>query len=95
MGRNVLGKTEFVDFIAVQSGLTKKEAQTALNAVTESVQKALSEGNDINITGFGKFKVAHRAARAGRNPQTGEALQIAASNQVGFSVGAELKRAVN
>lgn len=90
-----LGKGDFVDLIATQSGITKKDAQHALAVVIEGVEAALKAGNDINIVGFGKFKVAHREARIGRNPSNGEPLQIAASNQVGFTAGATLKAAVN
>lgn len=93
--KNVLGKTDLVELIAAQSGATKTDAHNALNVVLEGITKALAEGNDVNITGFGKFKVAHRAERQGRNPANGEPLTIKASNQVSFSVGAGLKQSVN
>jgi DNA-binding protein HU-beta len=91
----VLGKTDLVDLIASTSKMSKVDSSAALNAVLDAIEKALSKGNDVNITGFGKFKVARRAAREGRNPSTGAKLQIKASNQVGFSVGAGLKASVN
>lgn len=93
--KNVLGKTDLVELIAAQSGSTKTDAHNALNLVLEGITNALANGDDVNITGFGKFKVAHREERQGRNPSTGEPLTIKASNQVSFSVGAGLKQSVN
>jgi nucleoid DNA-binding protein len=95
MGNKILGKSELVDLIAATSGLTKKDAQQALSATLGAIEAGLKEGSDINITGFGKFKVAHRPERMGRNPATGADLKIAASNTVTFSVGSGLKSAVN
>ena len=65
--KNVLGKTDLVELIAAQSGATKTDAHNALNVVLEGITKALAEGNDVNITGFGKFKVAHRAEQLCHN----------------------------
>jgi DNA-binding protein HU-beta len=93
--KKVLGKTDLVELISAKSGASKTEANNALNIVLDGISNALADGSDVNITGFGKFKVAHRAARQGRNPSTGEALTIKASNQVSFSVGAGLKHSVN
>jgi DNA-binding protein HU-beta len=93
--KNVLGKTDLVELIAAQSSVTKTDAHNALNLVLEGITNALAQGNDVNITGFGKFKVAHRPERQGRNPANGEPLTIKASNQVSFSVGAGLKQSVN
>jgi DNA-binding protein HU-beta len=93
--KKVLGKTDLVELIAEKSNVSKVDAHNALNLVLDGITNALSGGNDVNITGFGKFKVAHRAERQGRNPANGEPLTIKASNQVGFSVGAGLKQSVN
>jgi DNA-binding protein HU-beta len=93
--KQVLGKTDLVELISVTSNVSKVDASNALNLVLDGISNALAKGNDVNITGFGKFKVAHRAARQGRNPSNGEPLTIKASNQVSFSVGAGLKQSVN
>ncbi len=90
-----MNKTELVDAIARDSGLTKVDAQSALDSFTNAVQQQLRKGNDVAITGFGKFSVSKRAARTGRNPQTGESLKIKASKAPKFSAGASLKAAVN
>ncbi len=95
-GKNeVLGKTELVDLIASTTGLSKKDAQHALAATLDGLEAGLKAKKDINITGFGKFKVTHRPARTGRNPSTGAELQIAASNTVTFTAGSTLKQSVN
>lgn len=93
--KTVLGKTDLVELIAATSSVTKVDAHNALALVLDGISKALADGNDVNITGFGKFKVAHRPERQGRNPANGEPLTIKASNQVTFSVGAGLKQSVN
>ena len=95
VAKKVLGKTDLVELIASTSDISKIDANDALNLVVDGISKALAAGNDVNITGFGKFKVAHRPERQGRNPSNGQALTIKASNQVSFSVGAGLKQAVN
>jgi nucleoid DNA-binding protein len=88
-------KSELVAQIAEQAGLTKTEAQAALNAITDGITDALVRGESVSLIGFGTFEQRHRAARQGRNPQTGAAIQIAASNNVGFKPGKALKDAVN
>jgi DNA-binding protein HU-beta len=93
--KTVLGKTDLVELISAKSSVSKVDANTALNLVLDGITNALAAGNDVNITGFGKFKVAHRPERQGRNPSNGEPLTIKASNQVSFSVGAGLKQSVN
>ncbi len=90
-----MNKAELVDTIARDAGLTKVDAQRALDSFTNAVQKQLKKGDDVAITGFGKFSVSKRAARTGRNPQTGESLKIKASKIPKFSAGATLKTAVN
>ena len=87
-------KQEFVDQVSSSSGLGKKEAGDAVDAVLTVIQETLSRGGEISFTGFGKFTVADRGARQGVNPQTGERIQIAASRVPRFSAGSALKNAV-
>ena len=90
-----MNKSELVDAIASESGLTKEQAAKAVNAFTASVQGALERGDDVVLVGFGTFSVKERAARTGRNPQTGAEIQIAASKAPTFKAGKALKEAVN
>jgi DNA-binding protein HU-beta len=90
-----MNKTEFVEAIAKESGLTNADARKAVEAVITTVEKSLKKGDEIALTGFGKFSVSKRAARTGRNPQTGEAVKIKASKAPKFTAGAGLKQAVN
>jgi DNA-binding protein HU-beta len=87
-------KNEFVEKVAAQSGLSKKDAGSAVDAVISSIEDALRSGQDVNFTGFGKFHVAERGAREGRNPRTGETMTIAASKVPRFTAGSGLKKAV-
>ncbi|HZB76609.1 MAG TPA: HU family DNA-binding protein [Solirubrobacteraceae bacterium] len=87
-------KSEFVDKVAAESGLSKKDAGAAVDAVISTVENALKSGDEVSFTGFGKFHVAKRGAREGRNPRTGETMQIAASNVPRFTAGSGLKKAV-
>ena len=87
-------KNEFVDQVATASGLSKKDAGSAVDAVLKSIEGALSGGQEVNFTGFGKFHVAERGAREGRNPRTGETMTIAASKVPRFTAGSGLKKAV-
>ncbi|MDA0165454.1 HU family DNA-binding protein [Solirubrobacter ginsenosidimutans] len=87
-------KNEFVDRVAAASGLSKKDAGSAVDAVISSVEAALGAGEEVNFTGFGKFHVAERGAREGRNPRTGETMTIAASKVPRFTAGSGLKKAV-
>ena len=87
-------KNEFVDQVATTSGLSKKDAGSAVDAVLKSIEGALSSGEEVNFTGFGKFHVAERGAREGRNPRTGETMTIAASKVPRFTAGSGLKKAV-
>ncbi len=87
-------KSEFVDRVASSQNLSKKEAESAVDAVIGGIQQALERGEEISFTGFGKFHVAERGAREGRNPRTGESIQIAASRVPRFTAGAKLKQAV-
>lgn len=88
-------KAEFIDQVADRAGLSKKDASEAVDAVLETIEDALKRNSDVVFSGFGKFSVSKRAAREGRNPATGEKIQISASNVPKFSAGAALKKAVN
>lgn len=90
-----MNKSELVDAIAENSGLSKVDSAKALNAFIESVTGAVTRGDDVVLVGFGTFSVKERAARTGRNPKTGEPLEIAASKVPGFKAGKGLKDAVN
>jgi DNA-binding protein HU-beta len=87
-------KAEFVDKVASKSGLSKKDAGTAVDAVISSIEESLQSGDEVSFTGFGKFHVANRGAREGRNPRTGETMTIAASRVPRFTAGSGLKKAV-
>ena len=87
-------KSEFVDQVAQDASLSKKEAEEAVENVLSAIQKTLSRGGEVAFTGFGKFHVAERSAREGRNPSTGEKIQIAASRVPRFTPGSGLKKAV-
>ena len=87
-------KSEFVDQVADRAGLSKKDAADAVDAVLETIESTLKRGSDVVFSGFGKFSVADRSAREGRNPATGEKIYIAASRVPKFSAGAALKKAV-
>ena len=90
-----MNKADLVAKVAEKSGLTKKDAEKAINALVASVQEALVKKDKVQLIGFGTFEVKERAARTGRNPQTGEAIKIAASKAPVFKVGKALKDAVN
>ena len=87
-------KSEFIDKVADESGLSKKDAGTAVDAVIASIEDALQGGEEVSFTGFGKFHVAERGAREGRNPRTGESMQIAATKVPRFTAGSGLKKAI-
>ena len=87
-------KAEFVDKVAAKSGLSKKDAGAAVDAVIGSIEDSLKSGDEVSFTGFGKFHVANRGAREGRNPRTGETMTIAASRVPRFTAGYGLKKAV-
>ena len=87
-------KSEFVDKVAATSGLSKKDAGAAVDAVISSIEESLQSGDEVSFTGFGKFHVANRGAREGRNPRTGETMTIAASKVPRFTAGSGLKKAI-
>lgn len=88
-------KQDLVEKIAEQAGLSRTDAAKALDAVTDTIVDAAKSGDEVNISGFGKFSVSERNARTGRNPQTGEEIQIKASKGLKFSAGTAVKSAIN
>ena len=90
-----MNKSDLVLAIAQTSNLTKADAARALDAITGAITSALVGGDNVAITGFGSFVVRDRVARTGRNPQTGEAIQIKASKVPAFKAGKLLKESVN
>lgn len=89
-----MNKTELITAVAETSELSKKDATRAVDAVLESITNALKSGSKVQMIGFGNFEVRERAARKGRNPQTGQEIEIAASKVPAFSPGKVLKDAV-
>lgn len=85
-----MNKAELVDAIAGEAKITKADAQRAVDGIIEAATKALKKGDRVALVGFGSFSVAKRAARNGRNPQTGKPIKIAAKKVVKFKAGAEL-----
>lgn len=90
-----MNKNELIAAMAEKSGLSKKDAGAALDAFTIAVQDALLQGDKVQLVGFGTFEVKERAARTGKNPRTGEAVEIAAAKVPAFKVGKVLKDALN
>ena len=90
-----MNKTELVEAMAKKTSETKKATEEALNALIETITEALASGDKIQLVGFGTFEVIHRAARKGKNPQTGEELKIPASKAPKFKAGKALKDIVN
>ena len=90
-----MNKGELIDSVADSAGLSRADATKAVDAILESITNALKANSSVSLVGFGTFSVKARAARMGRNPRTGEAIQIPASNVPGFKAGKALKDAVN
>ena len=90
-----MNKGELVSAIASKADLTKEQAESALSAVTESIQDALKSDDSVSLVGFGTFSVNKRPAREGRNPRTGETIQIAAKNVAKFKPGKKLSDSLN
>ncbi|MEP6906939.1 MAG: HU family DNA-binding protein [Pseudoxanthomonas sp.] len=90
-----MNKTELIDQVAESADLSKADAARAVDAVISSVTKALTKGDTVTVVGFGTFQVRARAARTGRNPKTGDTINIAASKNPAFKAGKALKDAVN
>jgi DNA-binding protein HU-beta len=89
---DAMTKAEFIDQVADRAGLSRKEASDAVDAVLKTIEDTLRRGGEVTFSGFGKFSVADRGARKGRNPQTGERMQIAATRVPRFQAGSGLKR---
>ena len=89
-----MNKTELVKAVSEQAELTQKDAAKVVDALFDTISNTLSEGGKIQLIGFGTFEVRERSARKGRNPQTGEEIEIAASKVPAFKPGKELKEAV-
>ena len=90
-----MNKAELVAAMAEKTGLSKKDAEAALKAFTDIVAEEVKKGEKIQLVGFGTFEVSERAARTGRNPQTGEEMTIAASKSPKFKAGKALKDSLN
>lgn len=90
-----MNKAELIDAIASETNITKAEAQRALDGFIGATSKALKKGDKVSLVGFGSFSVAKRAARVGRNPQTGKEIRIEAKKVVKFKAGTELATKVN
>lgn len=89
-----MNKSELVDQVAARSNLSKKDAAGAVDAIFESIESALAQGDKVQIVGFGSFEVRERSARTGRNPQTGEEMEIGARKVPVFRPGKALKDSV-
>ncbi|MFM8595058.1 MAG: HU family DNA-binding protein [Chloroflexota bacterium] len=87
-------KQDLIKAIAKEAKMSEAQAGAALNALIDTVEKALASGDEVTISGFGSFKVTERAAREGRNPRTGETMKIAARKSPTFKAGTQLKAAV-
>ena len=90
-----MNKTELIATMADQAGISKKDAEKALKAFTDVVAEELKKGEKVQLVGFGTFEVSERAAREGRNPQSGEPMKIAASKAPKFKAGKALKDMIN
>ncbi|MCP3674472.1 MAG: HU family DNA-binding protein [Gammaproteobacteria bacterium] len=90
-----MNKSELIDAIASEADISKASAGRALDSMLSSITGALSNGDSVSLVGFGTFSVKQRAARTGRNPQTGATIQIKAATVPGFKAGKALKEAVN
>ncbi|MFZ0886869.1 MAG: HU family DNA-binding protein [Candidatus Binataceae bacterium] len=88
-------KTELIDGLANKLAMSKADAEKAINIVLNDIVAALKTGDRVNISGFGTFSVSSRQARAGRNPKTGETIQISASRSAKFKPGKQLKDSLN
>ena len=90
-----MNKTDLVNVVAAETELTKKDVEAVVNATLNAIANALKEGDKVQLIGFGNFEVKEVAAREGRNPKTGEAITIEASNKVSFSASKVLKDLIN
>ena len=90
-----MNKTELINAVAASAGLTKKDAEAAVKATFAEIEKALVKGEKVQLIGFGTFEARERAARVGKNPQTGAQVKIAACKAPAFKAGKALKEAIN
>ena len=90
-----MNKSDLIDSMAADAGITKAAAKKALESFLGNVEGSLKGGNRVSLVGFGSWSVSKRAAREGRNPQTGKTIKIAAKNVVKFKAGSELSDSVN
>ncbi|MCH3882611.1 MULTISPECIES: HU family DNA-binding protein [Tenacibaculum] len=90
-----MNKSELIDAMAADAGISKAAAKAALDSLTDNVTSTLKKGGKVSLVGWGTWSVSKRAARTGRNPQTGKAIQIQAKNVAKFKAGAGLSKAVN
>ena len=90
-----MNKTDLAAAVAAKTGMTKKDAEKFVNVTIDTLMDALANGDKVQLVGFGTFEVSERAAREGRNPQTGESMKIEASKAPKFKAGKALKDAVN
>jgi len=90
-----MNKSDLIDVMAEDAGVTKAAAKKALESFLDNVQGSLKKGNRVSLVGFGSWSVSRRAAREGRNPQTGKTIKIAAKNVVKFKAGSDLQSSVN
>ena len=90
-----MNKTELIAAVAAKAELSKKDAEKAIKAFTETVTEAMANGDKVQVVGFGTFETTAREAREARNPRTGETMQVAASKAPKFKAGKALKDAVN
>jgi DNA-binding protein HU-beta len=90
-----MNKTDLINAVAESAELSKKDAENAIKAVLQNIEETLAKGDKVQLIGFGNFEVRERSARKGRNPQTGEEMEIPASKQPAFKPGKALKDSVN
>lgn len=90
-----MNKSDLIDAMAADAGITKAAAKKSLESFLDNVQNSLKNGNRVSLVGFGSWSVSKRAARDGRNPQTGKTIKIAAKNVVKFKAGSDLQSSVN
>lgn len=90
-----MNKAELIDAISANAKLTKADAGRALDAAVDAIEKSLKKGDRIALVGFGSFSISKRAARTGRNPQTGKEIKIAAKKVVKFKAGSDLSKKLN
>lgn len=90
-----MNKSQLIDAVAQKSGMKKKEAEVAVNAMTETIASAMKSGEKVQLVGFGTFEVKTREARTGRNPKTGETIAVPASKHPSFTASKALKTELN